>query len=989
MPQFTFNSPDGKSYTMNAPDGATQQQAWKMLQQHLGQSQPQSAPTPSVPQQPAPQVQAPATQPYQPVGPSGNYGGVAVGPFGAGTMPNVYSTGQLQAAQQGVNIDANAGVSTARANFQATQEKRDAIVAQEIKAKYGPNTPTRTGADGLEFYNAKADGGRGQWMSAGDSFGGQAVNAIPATGEAVGSTIGGLLPWETVGMAAGDATGRFTGDLVKNGIGTIMYPQDVKDFPSLGDMAKDAAAHGAMALGGGVLLSGIPAGFRLGFRGQDVLRSPEAIRAVLRDYQANLSKVQEMNSVLATQGKAPLKMSIFRIAAMSGNPTDIQNSYALNAIDKEQVLAARSEDAAARLQTNSQYNQHAVEDYYLAKNEDPYNYNNITQQNWQSNLKRIFQNFKDGVLGPFQQDAEAAVQKALAAARQNPSFGQLDTNKLSQIVQDTITNKMKSSQDNKNALWAAYEESAGYKPNAVESSIKIPLTPEVQALRQKFLGLSKNGLLPQQRAQGARYVVRASGEDEELSQDLSPLDQALSRMENGVNEDTKTVDLAMLDRTIKDLRLESRRSAAGTVADDMSDENRNSLLGGLVDMRQQWMDLPENAEINAALQKAETATAAHAETFKRGFVADFLNRDASGHIGVADPTLLHTFLTSARRTGVPDVNGATQLASLVNGNPMAHSAILDYAHALYQNDYTKILGEDAGKMAGQRILDPVLNTKWNEEVMPTLDPFLTKAERLQFRKLGGQSVAVASAKEKLVKAQEAWNNMDSGKMGARLQSETFVNQFFDKNKSFGDQNLGFIKYRLDGIGTGNTDALDTTRAGIVQAVGDRVRTDGILDPKKLFSVYTPLKNRFQAYFGKKYTDAMDTILPVLKGLQNNPRWGESTFTADPYSGQSKLGYWVRYGVLGPLSSDNRKLTIMENLRSQSYYSRMERAMYDTNELTKLAIDLGRFGFRANRARLGGAVGTGAAISINPTDRRGSSIPQQKQQGQGMLSGLGF
>lgn len=35
MPAFTFTSPDGKSYTVNGPDGATQEQAFAMLQQQL------------------------------------------------------------------------------------------------------------------------------------------------------------------------------------------------------------------------------------------------------------------------------------------------------------------------------------------------------------------------------------------------------------------------------------------------------------------------------------------------------------------------------------------------------------------------------------------------------------------------------------------------------------------------------------------------------------------------------------------------------------------------------------------------------------------------------------------------------------------------------------------------------------------------------------------------------------------------------------------
>lgn len=37
MPAFTFTSPQGQSYTVNGPDGATPEQAFQMLQQHLGQ----------------------------------------------------------------------------------------------------------------------------------------------------------------------------------------------------------------------------------------------------------------------------------------------------------------------------------------------------------------------------------------------------------------------------------------------------------------------------------------------------------------------------------------------------------------------------------------------------------------------------------------------------------------------------------------------------------------------------------------------------------------------------------------------------------------------------------------------------------------------------------------------------------------------------------------------------------------------------------------
>ena len=40
MPSFTFTSPEGKSYTVNGPEGSTQEQAWAILQQQIGYTQP-------------------------------------------------------------------------------------------------------------------------------------------------------------------------------------------------------------------------------------------------------------------------------------------------------------------------------------------------------------------------------------------------------------------------------------------------------------------------------------------------------------------------------------------------------------------------------------------------------------------------------------------------------------------------------------------------------------------------------------------------------------------------------------------------------------------------------------------------------------------------------------------------------------------------------------------------------------------------------------
>jgi len=44
MPKFTFTSPDGKNYEIQGPDGATQEQAFGILQQQLGNAKPSTNP---------------------------------------------------------------------------------------------------------------------------------------------------------------------------------------------------------------------------------------------------------------------------------------------------------------------------------------------------------------------------------------------------------------------------------------------------------------------------------------------------------------------------------------------------------------------------------------------------------------------------------------------------------------------------------------------------------------------------------------------------------------------------------------------------------------------------------------------------------------------------------------------------------------------------------------------------------------------------------
>jgi hypothetical protein len=975
MPAFTFTSPDGKSYTVNGPDGATKEQAFSMLQKQLGSNSQVSTGAPAgsgypaainpVPQQQQPTL-APTPAPAQTATPYTPKFANTIDPFeGKAAMaqgvPNqIYSPQQLSAAQQGVNVDANAGVSTARANFAATQEQRDQFVANQLKAKYG-NVPIRTGKDSLsgdvEWFNKKANGGHGQWQAAGDSFGGQAVNAIPAATEIAGGVAGSFIPGANViGDAVGAGLGRAAGQEIKNKIGEHIFGDTGLDRPNPGN---EGLVSTAGAAAGGLALSGIPAGFRMAFKGADVAANPRVIGSILSSYDKNISMVNEINAALEKAGATTtdtegntlplrLNMSVPRVA-MIRDAQGRTNVAAVNMADEEPIVQAHK-DLGAKFNATQENNTQAIEDYWQNEINAPFAYQNINNQNWQENLARIYQNVKDGQIGPAQQAVEAAEAKARQTAGNLPNVGDLPLVKGGQLVRQANMDYYQTLADDETAKWGDYQTKAKYRADGVSSPIRVPITEDMMAIQRAFSKLSMNGLTDAQRARGGRYLVN-----------LTP----------GVNFSDQTVDLAMLDRQIKELREEARNSLAGNVTDGMSSHNRNMLLSGLTDMRDQFMSLPENAEMQSALDTAEAATVRKHNELDRGFMADFLAKNDNGGYRLADPYVLHQIFKDSIG-GFPNKGAADQLATIVRGSPEAKQAILDYSHALYNANYTKEGLDDSGNVF--RTFDPKGHAAFNRDIMPVLDSFLDPAERAQIRQYGGLAKAVVKAHTNLKAAEDAWSQSDSGKLGSRLSTETFVNQFFDRNKSFADKNLAFIRNKLDGIGTGNTDAMDRVRAGIISEFNNRIRDPGtgLIDPKKLGRVFTQNQDRFTRYFGSDFADNVSRVSKLMRA-QN-----QGTNTVEQYNGKTWLSHNVRYLVLGPLSPENRKLTIMEGWRTRSYASRLEQAMYDPSALRRLANQQAIV--RPFMAKAGVAAGITGENQARGT--QGSSLSQQKQQGQG-------
>lgn len=832
-----------------------------------------------------------------------------------------YTPQQLEAAKAGVNIDARAPVSTFRANFAAVQAQRDSQVAAAIKQKFGPDTSVRSGPDapggGVQYFDKDSN----QWKAAGDSFGGQVSAGIPDIAETIGGAAGAMTPATVVGGAVGAGVGRAAGVALRNYIGNkigVNDGVDPRDLPNPFNEGLKSAGNTAL---GGVALSGVPAGFRLLTKGSDVLDSATA-NSVLRSYNENKGMVDQINEVTeplrTLRGQGPLDLGTAKTAAIPNATTGRVNSAAAN-MASEQPLLMQYPGMAEREQTRRLNNENVLDLYWQTGIENPYKYSNITNSNWQADLRSAYQDYKDNVLGPFQERAEQAVTQAQQGAK-GATPQQLDATTGGQIIRKTISDAAQKSAALKDQAWADYETHAKYSPDGGSSEFKMPITEDLLNTVSRFEKQSTNAMLPTQGAQASRYRL------------------IMDEPKAGVDAESQTFDLSMVDRSIKDLREEARYANAGSYGAGMSDANRGLVLKRLVEARDKFLSQPDMVEQKAALDAAEAETVRHSQNFKRSFASDFLTTDAGGAPKVSDANVLNQIMENK------DVAGAKQLAETINGEPGAKAAVMNYAYAYYNKMATKI-----NAVTGERNLSPAGHTKFMEDVFPSLQPFLDPADQAGLQNLGGIATRVGQLAKMNKAVQQAWKATDSGQLGNRLKTETFVNQFFDGSKSFGDVNLNFIRQHL------GEDAVNKTKAGIMSEMANRARDPrtGRIDVDRLSTLVQPIRARFERYFGTGTADNLDRFTAASRALKTQ-------YDAIPaYNGSTLLSRTTRM-LLGPLSAENRKLSFFQDMRAKSYAGRLEQALYHPKDLSDLVSQIEKE--RHTRAYGAVAAGVGADVT---------------------------
>lgn len=870
-------------------------------------------------------LQPGATQPYIPEQPTekisgtaANYGIEPVQPTGN------YTPEQMAGARQGVNIDANAGVDTGRANTYITKAARDNKVSQLIKAKYGPNTQVRTGADSktgdVEWFDPDA----GQWKTAGNSVGGSLVNAGPAAAEAAGAVAGSFLPLPGVSTAAGAGIGRGLGEGIKNAFGRHLERADYGDEQSYNmygadprdqvnpynEGLKSAGVTAAFSIAG----AGAPATFRMITKGKDVLSS-DAASSILNSYNQNVKAVEEINNAVKGLTDRKLEISTARIASIP-DKQGVSNPNAISLTAQEPLLLKRP-DLQVREIARRTNNERVLELYWQNEVHNPVAYANITPANWQANLRDVLENHKTGVIGPYQAAADQAEQTSRQAAKQLPKPGDIDEVATATAVRDAVRQAEQQSHDIERKAWADYQTTAKYKTDGFGSEYQVPLGKDVQGFLKYADQMIKNLPIPEQQNRVAKYLL-----------DLKP----------GVALKKQTIDLAALDRTIKNLRAENQAAKAGDVDLSLAGFDRSKLLDGFVKMREDFMEglaKKGDPKLKVALEEAEAQTVRHSEEFKRSFVGSMLVSDGSYGYKLADPALLQRII------GNKDMEGAKQLGGILKGEPGTQKAVADYVNALYESKYTRQLKD------GKRTLDPKLHARFVDEVLPYLNPLLEEPDRIAYRKLGGTAQVVIQAQTKYDKAVAKWNE-NAGNLGKRLHTETFVTQFFDPNKSFAAANFGFIKRNL------GQNAVLKVRAGIMSAIDARARTEGGLDVRKLSVLINTNRTNIDLYFGKQYAENIERYIKLYRAAVQDVPY------APAQSSKNTLLTGVQRVTYGPpLSREGQMITQLRNMRDRSYVARLEKALYDPEELARLVSVESR---RQERSRAAGRMGAAFDLS---------------------------
>lgn len=639
-----------------------------------------------------------------------------------GGAPNIspYSKGEQEAAQEGVDIDTGAP-----ASVQAKVSLAPDIEYQKDALGKLLGTQTRMGPKSgqLEFLDKDSQ----KWTTLKGSnairkMASMAGGSIDATGQIVGAGAGAV-----GGAAAGGGFGAFAGSVIGSGVGgaagrlvRIKAGQAAgvlpDTYPTGSDITDEGFKSAAYDLGAQGILGGLKYA-RYWYKGSRAFSPVEA--SLLGDTAAKYDDlINEVSRRAGTEFNPTLGQRV------SGDKATMKTKLGKQTLGYDAALSQKNSPTVHDMEALQQGNEDTLANFLGSANDAAIRPEDLTGPMNQTGRQQAGEDVGAGITDMYNGMLEQARKLVTALPESLPA------SEKGKVMRDTLVAADKWAKDNvETPAWSKYREATGYNPATFSSDIKVPWNDDVRALMSSWDERNKSAIIKaiQNDNSGLKLLFK---DNEDVVSPLLGSDGLPIKL--GV-KDNQSVDLAVLDDTIRWIRSDARKALKNKTGVSYDERDLVSLERELSGMRDGYLkeSKPETFQL---LQEAEAATKQRAATFKQGVLGDLLVKDGPDSFRLTDADAIYRILNSK------DDSAAQAFSKIAKGSPEAMQAARQMIFAMYRRDVTD---------ATTKVPSAKGHAEFMQQYGQVVKQFFNPADYATLDRLGGMGTVIADTEKKL------------------------------------------------------------------------------------------------------------------------------------------------------------------------------------------------------------------------------------------------
>lgn len=791
----------------------------------------------------------------------------------------------------GVGFAANEDSAKQYLQSTLTEHFKDSLQeGQRVNIRTGPKSKQ------IEFMNPKTK----QWTTFDESgltmrdIQDMAGPALPFIGEVVGAIAGGTSGVASgpgaIAMAAGGAlAGGTAGESGRLAIGKAM---GVNPDISGEDILEQGVGEGARAAAGEVIGEGVFRGGRY-LLGKRTPFNVDQAQALVRESQSSQEVIDEIND--RVRGEF--------------NPTLGQRTGNQAVLDREASLRGGvdlvdTDEVFRKIEVG---NRGELEKFFEVISPEGQAGKVTTGKGVKS---QFAQSEREGLDQARQVDQSTRELISVEAE----DIRRLDAPLAGKDIREGLESLRANAEELETSLWSDVKERAGFNSETASSSVKIPRGGDLDSTVRTLSTEAKKALSEGEARGKSSLISRLVQKDEDTIKILDHNGKVLSE----ISTSGRDIDLVQMNSTISQLRRQIRVSSKGLNADDPSVGDAKRLLKSLVTTRNEHLS-KTNPELLAAIQDAEHATRTTNRIFTRGVSSKFLRETDDGDFVIDNAGVFNQIFVRN------NAQAAHELASVLNANPQAIQKTREHIFSLYK----KSVFQDG-------VPDPKLHRKFMDEFEDVIAPFFRKGDMDRVKKFGRFGDIVQRRAKEMEDLEKAFNSRLPGKI-KKLNSESIVDSVFGRGKTEGGAatlNLEDVKKLRRTLEVGPEGLLDDTQRVFRDEISRRIRTDGVLDSKKLGALLDDFGDKVSVLGGPQYRADLKKLHAALKMVDS--RGVKVTKGEEP-----ALIQFLRSSVLRPLSRAQRRITFGSKLNLSHRESALLEAVTDPDKLHALTINMNK------------------------------------------------